>query len=302
MFGATLKRIIKSGYQSFRRNGWLSVATITVMVLVLFVIGGIVFVGALAQTVVLSLESKIDISVYFSPDAKEENILAAKEDIEKRPEVRDVTYISRERALAVFRDTHKDNALIISALDELGENPLEASINIKAKDSSHYGAISEFVAKKNYLGVEKINYFDNQIVIDRLSSIVETVRGSGAVAALVLAAVAVLVAFNTIRLAIYSMREEIGIMRLVGASSWFIRGPFLINGLFYGMSSAAITTFLFFPLSWLTAPKLMRIVPDFDLYQYFLTHFFQFSLIMVIVGVGLGVISSFIAIRRHLEV
>ena len=98
------------------------------------------------------------------------------------------------------------------------------------------------------------------------------------------------------------MREEIGIMRLVGASSWFVRGPFLINGVFYGLGAAAIVCFVFFPLTWFTAPKLMHIVPDFDLYQYFLSHFLQFFLIMVIVGVGLGVASSFVAIRRHLQV
>jgi len=301
MAATALKRVMKSGYQSFRRNGWLSAATITVMALVLFVIGTLVLVGALANTVLMSIESKIDISVYFSPDAKEENIILVKEDLEKLPEVADITYISRERALRIFRETHKDNALIVSALDELGENPLEASLNIKAKDSSQYGQISEFLERKRYPHIAKINYFDNRLVIDRLSAIVGTVRGSGAILALVLAAVSILVAFNTVRLAIYSMREEIGIMRLVGASSWFIRGPFLVNGIFYGAFAALITVFLFFPLAWLIAPKLMRVVPDFDLYRYFLSNVIQFFSIMLVVGVGLGTISSYIAVRRHLQ-
>ena len=272
------------------------------MTLALFVIGTIVFLSALAHTVLLSLEEKIDVSVYFRSDSKEEDIFAVKKDVELLSAVSAVSYTSRDQALETFREKHKDNALIIDALNELQENPLEASLNIKAKDSTQYAAISDFLAKKNYAAVEKINYFDNQLVIDRLSAVVSTVRGSGAGLALVLAVVAVLVAFNTIRLAIYSMREEIGVMRLVGASLWFIRGPFLVSGAFYGVASASATTFLFFPLTWFAAPKLVRIVPSFDLYQYFLSNFIQFFGIMLAVGVGLGVISSFVAIRRHLQV
>lgn len=302
MSGITVQRVITSGFLTFKRNAWLSMATVMVFGLVLFVLGGLVFIGALADTALRSIESKIDISVYFIPDAPEDQILAVKSDIAELPDVREVIYISRNDALVRFREQHKEDALIAGALDELGDNPLQASINIRAADPTHYAAISAFLAKKSYPAVEKINYFENQAVIDRLSAITATVRGSGAVLAFFLAFVAVLVAFNTIRLAIYTMREEISIMRLVGATAWFIRGPFLISGMLYGMTAAIAVTVVFFPFTWLAAPKISLLVPDFNLFSYFLTNFLEFFGIMAAAGVLLGVGSSFIAVRRYLTI
>lgn len=298
----TIKRVFRAGVLSFRRNGWLSTATITVMTLTLFVLGNLIFLGALGQSVLLSLESKIDISVYFVPEAPDEGIASIRREIKALPDVAEVDYISREEALVEFRERHKENALILEALNELGENPLQASVAIRAADPQNYGAISEFLRQKNYPIVDKINYFENQRVIDRLSGIVATTRGFGGVAALVLAFVAVLVAFNTVRLAIYTMREEIGIMRLVGATSWFIRGPFVVSGVLYGLIAAGLTILIFFPIAWLISPKVSLLVPNFDLFGYFTSHILQFSGIMLASGIGLGAVSSMIAIRRYLQV
>ncbi|MEK7082407.1 MAG: permease-like cell division protein FtsX [Patescibacteria group bacterium] len=297
----TFKRIMRAGWLGFWRNAWLSAATIIVMTLVLFVVGNLVFLGALSHTVLRSLESKIDVSVYFTPDAPEQEILTLKREMEARPDVKEVSYVSRDSALASFRERHKDSALIVGALDELDDNPLQASVNIKAADSSQYGAISDFLAEKKSPIVSKINYFENQDVIDRLSSIVGSVRGAGAVLTIFLAFVAVLVAFNTIRMAIYTVREEIKIMRLVGASRWFIRGPFLVTGLLYGAAAGALITLAFLPLTWLAAPKLLLMVPDFNLFRYFISNGLEFFLIMLGAGIFLGVVSSLIAVRRYLE-
>lgn len=298
----TFVRTLKAGYESFRRNGWLSVATIMVMVMVLTVLGNLVFLGVIAGTILNTLEAKIDISVYFASDASEQNMLAVKKELERLSDVAEVGYLSRDDALAQFRARHQNNALVVGALEELGDNPLEASLNIRARDPSNYASISDFLLKKNYSIVDKINYFENQKVIDRLSSIVGTVRGSGTFLAFFLSFIAVLVAFNTIRLAIYTMREEIGIMRLVGATQWFIRGPFLVSGVLYGAAAAAATTMIFFPLTWLASPKLNVLMPDFNLFQYFLTNFLEFVVIMFGTGVLLGTLSSFIAIRRYLKI
>ena len=292
---------MRAGWLGFWRNAWLSAATIIVMTLVLFVVGNLVFLGALSHTVLRSLESKIDVSVYFTPDAPEQEILTLKREMEARPDVKEVSYVSRDSALASFRERHKDSALIVGALDELDDNPLQASVNIKAADSSQYGAISDFLAEKKSPIVSKINYFENQDVIDRLSSIVGSVRGAGAVLTIFLAFVAVLVAFNTIRMAIYTVREEIKIMRLVGASRWFIRGPFLVTGLLYGAAAGALITLAFLPLTWLAAPKLLLLVPDFNLFRYFISNGLEFFLIMLGAGIFLGVVSSLIAVRRYLE-
>ena len=302
MFKVNFKRILRTGYLSFRRNGWLSTATVLVMALVLFVLGNLIFLGALAGTVLDTLESKIDISVYFVSDAPEQNVLAVKKELEALPDVAKVNYISQNKALDQFREKHKANALIVGALEELGDNPLQASLNIKAQDPTNYATISDFLLKKNYPVVDKINYFENQKVIERLGSILTTVRGSGALLALFLAFVAILVAFNTVRLAIYTMREEIGIMRLVGATQWFIRGPFLISGVIYGGLAALATTLVFFPITWLASPRISLLVSDFDLFSYFLTNFFEFFGIILFAGILLGTASSFIAVRRYLKI
>ena len=297
-----LRRVAKAGIVSYKRNGWLSAATIMVMVLMLFVLGNLVFTGALASVILSSFESKVDISVYFVPDAPEPAITVIKDELQTLPDVRDITYISRDEALEIFRARHKGNQLINAALEEIGENPLQASLNIRASDPSRYAAISEFLLQKNYKEVDKINYFENQQVIERMGAIFRTVRGSGTFLAIFLAFIAVLVTFNTIRLAIYTMREEIGIMRLVGASKWFIRGPFIVSGILYGGTAALITLMVFFPMIWLIAPRLSVLVPEFDIFQYFLNNLITFSLLMFGGGIFVGVVSSMIAIRRYLHI
>lgn len=298
----TFKRLLKSGFLSFFRNGWLSMATVIVMSLMLFVMGNLIFISAFAATALRMFESKIDITVYFTSDAEENQIIAIRKEIENIPHVVEVAYVSKDQAFNDFRERHKENVFIGSALEEIGENPLEASLNIRADDPAHYASVSDFLVKKNYPIVDKINYFENKDVIEKLNSIIGAVRGAGAVIAFVLAFVAILVTFNTIRLAIYTVREEIGIMRLVGATQWFIRGPFLVSGILYGLSAATVVTLFFFPMTWFVTPKVMLVMPGFDLFHYFLNNFFEFFIIMLGSSVVLGVFSSAIAMRKYLRI
>ena len=302
MLQITLKRIIRSGYLNFRRNGWLSTATILVMVMALFVLGWLMMFSVVANTALSSLENKIDISVYFKNNSSESDISAVKNDLTVLPEVANVDFISAEESLESFRERHKENKLISDSLEELGGNPLSASLNIKAKDARNYAAISEFLSAKNYQAIDKINYFENQKVIERLSAVVNTSRIFGSVLVLFLGFIAVLVAFNTVRLAIYTMREEINIMRLVGATAWFIRGPFLFEGMLYGSIAALVTTFSFFPILWVVSSPLSSAISGINIFGYFKSNFFEFFAIMIFTGICLGVLSSFIAIRRYLRV
>ena len=297
----TLRRIIKSGFLGFKRNGWLSAATVLIMTLVLFVLGNLIFIGALGGTVLESFESKIDISMYFVPDADEQAILDVKKDVEANPQIARVEYISKEQALKGFQDRHQDNELINSALAELDDNPLVASLNIAARDPSQFAAISQFLVAQNYPIVEKINYFENRSAIDRLSALMRTVRIAGVLVAIFFAIIAVLVAFNTVRMTIYTMREEIAIMRLVGATAWFVRGPFLFSGILYGLAAAVVTLLVFFPVLWFVAPYIVAYVPSFNPFHYFLGHLASIFLLLVAVGISVGALSSVIAIRRYLD-
>ena len=302
MFKITLKRLIKSSWLSFSRNGWLSTATILVMTLALFVIGGLMLVGVLSQVVLGELEDKIDIAIYFYPNSSEVDIFNVKDSIVALPDVKEVSYVSQEQALLEFKERHKTDQIILGSLEELDGNPLEATINIKAKDPSKLAGLADFIKDKKYPIVDKINYFENQVVIDKLSNIMSSVRNTGLGIILVLALVAVLVAFNTVRIAIWSSREEINIMRLVGASSWFVRGPFIFEGVIHGVTSGGLASLLFYPSLWVLSPKLLVVVPSIDLYVYFQNNFLQFAGILMGIGVVLGVFSSFIAIRKYLKV
>ena len=294
--------MLKSSWLSFSRNGWLSTATILVMTLALFVIGGLMLVGVLSQVVLGELEDKIDIAIYFYPNSSEVDIFNVKDSIVALPDVKEVSYVSQEQALLEFKERHKTDQIILGSLEELDGNPLEATINIKAKDPSKLAGLADFIKDKKYPIVDKINYFENQVVIDKLSNIMSSVRNTGLGIILVLALVAVLVAFNTVRIAIWSSREEINIMRLVGASSWFVRGPFIFEGVIHGVTSGGLASLLFYPSLWVLSPKLLVVVPSIDLYVYFQNNFLQFAGILMGIGVVLGVFSSFIAIRKYVIV
>lgn len=298
-----LSRVIKYGLQNFVRNGLLSSATIAIMILTLVLCTGLLLFGAAGRNTIQSLQEKIDISVYFKTSTDDSQILAIKKSLESLDEVKGVEFISRDDALARFREKHKDDPNIIQSLDELGANPLAASLNIKAKDPKSYAGIDSYLKTEAPQDIiDKVNYSENQLVIDRLAKIINTMRNGGLILALVLAAVAFLVAFNTIRLAIYSNKESLEIMRLVGAPNSLIRGPYIIEGIIHGLIAAIITMIIFIPLVYLLNPYIQNLVPDFNIRSYFWQHFLGLFGIQILIGIALGIISSLIAIRKYLKV
>jgi cell division transport system permease protein len=299
----TFKRIIKSGLKSFWRNGWLSVATISIMILTLLVIGTLLMLNVIASAVLLNLQEKIDISVYFKLEANEEDILVVKSQLEKLVEVERVEYVSRDDALERFRERHKDNPYLIQSLQELGENPLEASLNIKAQEASQYETISTFLEGIYYNNIiDKVDYRQNKEVIDRLSNLIANVKLGGLILSGIMILIVLLVTFNAIRLAIYSSRGEIKIMRLVGANNWFIRGPFIVEGILYGIISSLFTIGVLYPVFYFISPKISGFLPIEDFFVYFQANVWAFLVLLLVIGVGLGAISSFIAIRKYLKV
>lgn len=298
-----VRRTMARGFISFWRNGLVSFATVLVMVLTLFVLGALLFSNVMLTSALDQIQNKVDISVYFNTGADEEEILAIKSSLEKLGEVKAVEYISREEALRQFEERHKDNALIGQSLDELGENPLGASLNVKAKDPAQFESITRFLEAGAFEKVvDKINYRQNQAVIERLGSILSASRTLGAGITMALVGIAILVAFNTIRLAIYTSRDEISIMRLVGADNSFIRGPFLVEGVIHGVLASLAALLILWPLSAWLGPKAERFFGGPNLYDYYFSNFIFIFLMLLAVGVALGVISASIATRRYLKV
>ena len=291
---------------NFWRNNWVSLAAILVVVITLFTIGSLIFSRAILGSVLTQVQNRIDISVYFKTDAEEEGILALKDLVSKLDEVKSVEYISAEEALTIFKERHKDNALISQSLEELGSNPLGAALNIKAKEISQYESIAKFLNAGNGAfdssAIDKINYFQNKKVIDRLSLILDSTKNLGLIISLILIGVAVLVTFNTIRLTIYAAREEVEVMRLVGASNRFVSGPFIVEGIMYGFISAVVVMVLFYPFTLWIGARVGRFFGDINIFEYYISNFGQIFLTLLVIGVLLGSVSSFIAVRRYLKV
>lgn len=299
----TLLRIIKSGLTNFWRNGWLSTATVLIMTIALLTWTGIFLANTVLTSVLGVLSEKVDISVYFSLDAKESDILVVKSKLEELNEVANVEYISTQKALDIFKNRHADDEILIKSINELEDNPLEASLNILAKDSSRYTDIVSFINQTQYKNlVSKINYTENKIAIDRLSNIIRVLRESGLMVSLVLAFIAFLVAFNTVRLAIYSSREEITVMKLVGASNWFVRGPFIVEGVAHGIIASLFSFMIIVPGVGFLGPKLYNFLPEINLFNYLSDNFWPLLIVQTILGITLGVFSSLMAIRKYLKI
>lgn len=307
MFWTTIKRIIKAGFISFWRNGSVSLSAVFVMIVALFMIASTLLITAFLGTALKDLQDKIDINIYVDEKATESAILSLKEKIELLPEVKSVSYISREQALENFRVRHENDHRIIQALDEIGDNPLPATLTIKAKEPSQYEGISNFLSNKSELSagstlsiVSKVNYNDNKVAIDRLSKIIIGVKKLGGIITAVMIGISILITFNTIRLAIFIARDEIGVMRLVGGSNEYVRGPFVVEGVLYGLVAAFLTLILFYPVTYWLKNTTQVFYGGVDLLHYFVANFVQIFFIIILSGVALGAVSSYLAVRKYL--
>ena len=211
--------------------------------------------------------------------------------------------VSKDQALNEFKERHAGDTLVQDSLAELDENPLQASLNVKAGDSSQYASIVTFLEGNKFRSlVDKINFYENEQVIARVLTISGGLQNWGFLLTMALALIAVLVTFNTVRLTIYSQKQEIEIMRLVGGSNWHIKAPYLVEGGMYGALAAVIVTVMFYPIAFFISPKIESLMPGVSLISYFVSNIFQFVPLILFIGILLGVTSSFVAIRRFLKV
>ncbi|MSU56361.1 MAG: ABC transporter permease [Candidatus Taylorbacteria bacterium] len=308
MLWTSIKRVIKAGFVNFYRDGFVSLASVLIMTMTLFVIGGVLFLSATLSASLEEIKSKVDVNVYFQTSTSEEEVLALANALRTLPEVKEVDYISREQALGNFKKRHENDELTLQALQELPDNPLGSVLNIRAKEPSQYEGIASFLKGDIALGggkkpiIDEVNYYDNKVAIDNLSNIIKATERIGSILALVLVIISISIALNTIRLAIYISREEISVMRLVGASNTYIRGPFVVSGVLYGVSAALLTLALFYPLTYYLGDSTENFFSGLNLFRYYLAHFGEFSLVIAGSGIVLGALSSFLAVRRYLNV
>lgn len=304
--------MVKSGFYSFWRNGFISLSSVLVMVVTLLVIGGTIFSGVILKSTFDQIKDQVDMNVSMVRTASESDVLAFKKTVEQLPEVvSPVVYTSREDVLANFKKKHGNDELTLQAIDEVGDNPFGASLTVKAKDPSQYEGIVNFFGlsgtdctsfESKFPVIDKINYCDNKEAISHLSNIIKSADRLGFVMTIFLILISILITFNTLRLVIYMSRDEISVMRLVGASVNYIRGPFFVAGAIYGFISAIITLILFYPITIWLGSTTEQFFSGLNIFHYYAANFGQIFLIIVGSGVAIGAISSFLAVRKYLKV
>ena len=300
------RRIARAGFVGFWRNAYVSLASVFVLTVALFVIGATMFLDQLLTTSLTAIQSKVDINVYFVQDAPIEEIDRIRSAVAALPEVELVTYTSSEDALEKYRRDNENNSVALNALEELNENPLGATIAIQAKETSQYESVAQYLDEQKALEdvnqpiIDEINYARNKDSIDTLTSIIDAVERTSFFVMAILLIAATLITFNTIRLAIYTSREEIAIMRLVGASNMFIRGPFMLQGIMYGLLAGILTLAIFYPILIWIGPETAAFF-EVNLFDYYLNNFSMIFAVIVGTGVVLGLVSSTFAVARYLR-
>ena len=298
-----LARILTNAWKNFSRNIWLSVATLFMMFTALATIGGLTLFNASLDVFVAGLKDKVDVSVYFNDVAEEGDIIAVKSVLERREDIKTVRYISKNEALDIFTERHSNNEILLESLGELDDNPLQASLNIRVNNPEQFEGVVVFLENSSAASIiDTINFRENQKVIESITSIAASVNKAGILFTIILAGLVIFVTLNTIRLAIYTARDELHIMKLVGASNWFARAPFVVTGAMYGLASGLIVILFTFFGTWLLHSQVSLIFADIDFYGYFTHNFWSFSATIIISGVVMGAGSSYFAVRRYLKV
>ena len=304
MKGLKLLRTFKEGLRNYTRNGWLTVATVVVMTLSLFNVGMAAIRDINANLIMDNLRDKINISVSFNPDVTEASILSIKKDLEKYKEVASIEYISRDQALSNFVAMSDNDPIITDALEAIGENPLLASLNIKAHSPEQYDVIANALLQSTFKDdISYNNYKKNKVSIDSLSDSSEKTKKGDLIFGIISIAVSFLITFNTIRINMHSRRSEFEIMRLVGASNTYVRMPSVFEGILYGVTAIPVTLIaLLVFLNTVMVPNPGLFITSDLLLNAYESHFIQISLLITVFSLVLGALGGFVAVRKYLKV
>jgi cell division transport system permease protein len=294
-------RALKFSLQDIWRNVWLSIVTIVILVLALFSVNLLLAVQVISGAAVETVRDKIDISLYLRTEASESDILALRAKISALENVREVNYTSKQAALEAFQNKHQNNLDVISALRELDENPLSPSLVIHPKDLNRYDDLITELNKISDPIIETRNFDDHKLMLEKINGITDRVSEAGFLVSLLFIFITLLVLYNTIRVAIYTHRQEIAIMRLVGGSSWFIRSPFLISSILYTLIGMIITTILFYFFLTLLQPYLETFFLNynFNIVSYFSANFVRLFILEFLGAAVINMVASLVAVRKY---
>lgn len=304
----TLERIIKNGFVNFSRSVWLAIAAIAMMTITLTILLFAVVANATFSHTVNDLTSKIDVSVYLKDSVTAEQKDNLVKQLYKIDNVKNVEYINKDKVLANYQKAHADNALLLSAISQT-DNPLSAELHITPKDPNKLNAIKDFLDRADTKGLQSdpTSYSGKRKeAIDNITRATHFFQQAGIVGIIVFIVISILIIFNTIRMTIFNRRDELIIMRLLGASTSYIRGPFIVETMLYGVVAAIISLAICAGLfkvasSTLQASSLGLLDIKYS-DKFFTSHLLAILGIQLAIGIIIGAASSLIATRRYLKI
>lgn len=297
-------RIIKFSFQDIARNVWLTVVTITILLIALLSINVLLTVRVISDNAVVAIKEKINISLYLKADASETEILALKDQIAGSDKVKSVVYVSKQNALETFRDKYKNNQAVLTALKELGRNPLSPSLTIVPKDFSQSENLINELRTIDSPIIESRDFSDNSIILGKINSVTKRINEVGMFIIAIFILTSLLVVYNAIRVAIYTHRQEIEIMRLVGASNFFIYMPYMVSAFVYALLSILIVISVFYPFLSLLQPYLEVFFTGYNvnLLTYFVDNFALIFGTQFLIVFLINILASLFAIRKYAKV
>lgn len=297
----TLLRVIKFSFQDVFRNIWLSLVTVIILILALFTVNMLLVVKVVGDTAVEAVKEKIDINLYITPEAEEDQILALKARISNLEEVRDVSYVSKADALNNFKSSFQDSPEVLDALREVGSNPLTPSLVIKPVNLDIFDNLINKLNAFDDTIIESRNFTNYKVMLEKINNITDKVSDAGIVLSLIFVFITTLVIFNSVRIAIYTHRTEIKIMSLVGASDWFIQAPFLFSSIIYTSIGVGFIMVAFYPFLSLLQPYLEAFFVGYNvnLVSYFYGNALWIFGIQFLAASLINITASYIAVRKY---
>jgi len=300
-----LWRVLHAGTRNFMRNAWLSTAATAVMTITLtIVVISFISNSALTSTI-KGVTDKIDVSIYLNDNVTSAQLTQFQQALQNDSNVKSVSYRSKDQALAIYKAENKNNETVLQGLQFAG-NPLPASFQIQAKNPKNlqsivaianqppYQSMLDPTAPPSYSG-------QNKDTINRIVRVADFFKSGGLIASIVFVIISTLIIFNTIRMAIFTRREEIEIMKLVGATKWFIRGPFIFEAALYGIIAAFIALAFSYSLLLGGGPKLSSYIDVQSTIMFFRSYPALVILGELVIGICIGAFSSMMAMSRYLK-
>ncbi len=300
----SLFRAIKFSIQDFYRNIWLSVVTIIIIVLALFSVNMLLTVKVIGNTAISAIKDKIDVSLFLESEAKEDDILALKATISNLSQVDSIEYISKEKALEDFKEKNKSNPELLESLKQLGKNPLTPTLVIKPKDIDN---LDELIANLNKIEnpiIESRNFTNYKLMLSKINGITDKVSQAGILVSLIFIFITLLVVYNSVRVAIYTHKTEIAVMKLVGASNAFVYMPYIFSALIYTIFSLLFLMLIFYPFLTILQPYLATffIGYNINIVNYFTYNALEIFGLQFLVASTINIGASLIAVKKYANV